>query len=64
MGEAQNDGSLQPIYSQVPSLQTTHLVESDMPMIDLVLHIGDISYARGYVGVVSQYETHFHSLFL
>ena len=47
MGEAQSDGSLQPIYSQVPSLQTTHLVESDMPMIDLVLHIGDIWYARG-----------------
>ena len=56
MGEAQSDGSLQPIRSQVPSLQTTRLIESDMPMIDLVLHIGDISYARGYAGVVGQYE--------
>ena len=53
MGEAQSDGSLQPIHSQVPSLQTTGLIKSDMPMIDLVLHIGDISYARGYAGVVS-----------
>ena len=56
MGEAQSDGSLQPIRSQVPSLKTTRLIESDMPMIDLVLHIGDISYARGYAGVVGQYE--------
>ena len=57
-GLSPSNGSLQPIHSQVPSLQTTCLIETDMPMIDLVLHIGDISYA----GVVSQYESDFHSL--
>ena len=51
-------------HSQVPFLQTTRLIESDMPMIDLVLHIEDISYTRGYAGLVNQYESDFHSLSL
>ena len=41
------------IHKFLPYLQRTHLIESGMAMIDLVLHIGDISYARGYAGVVS-----------
>ena len=49
MGEAQSDGSLQPIRSQVPSLKTTRLIESDMHMIDLVLHIGDIIFNKHVV---------------
>ena len=56
IGETQSDDSLQPIRSQVPPLQTTHFIESDMPIIDLVLHIGDISYATGSAGLVGEYK--------
>jgi hypothetical protein len=49
MGHAPRDGSTQ-IDQQVPSLNTTKLVSEEVSKgnVDLVLHIGDISYARGY----------------
>ena len=53
MGMGQVDGSLQPIHEQYPSLNTTRLVIKELDQTDLVLHIGDISYARGYAAVVS-----------
>ena len=54
MGEAQPDDTVQPIPAQPPSLNTTSRVQKELNDIDIVLHIGDISYARGYAGVVSR----------
>ena len=44
---------MQVIRQQPASLNTTRLVQNRMNVTDLVLHIGDISYARGYASVVS-----------
>ena len=52
MGIGQVDQSLQVIRAQQPALNTTHLVLNQINQTDLVLHIGDISYARGYASVV------------
>ena len=38
---------------QPDSLNTTRMVENMVDEIDFVLHIGDISYARGFSSVVS-----------
>lgn len=53
MGNGQPDDSRQIIHGQQPALSTTALVASRLDNTDLVLHIGDISYARGYASVVS-----------
>lgn len=37
-----------PGWCETPSLGTTHGLETEVPNSDLVLHIGDISYAVGY----------------
>jgi len=47
MGKASIDGSLEH-WEEFPSLNTTRNVISKLNEIDLVLHIGDISYAVGY----------------
>ena len=52
MGEAQVDDTCQIEAAQLPALNTTKLIEQEMKERDLLLHIGDISYARGYAGVV------------
>jgi len=52
MGSGQVDQSLQVIHAQQPALNTTRLVLNQIDQTDLVLHIGDISYARGYASVV------------
>ena len=52
MGVGQVDQSLKAIRAQQPALNTTHLVLNQINQTDLVLHIGDISYARGYASVV------------
>lgn len=52
MGVGQADQSLQVIRAQQPALNTTRLVLNQINQTDLVLHIGDISYARGYASVV------------
>ena len=52
MGEAQVDDTLQPIQAQPPAINNTNLIAKEVKERDLVLHIGDISYARGYAGVV------------
>ena len=54
MGNGQVDDSLQIMTAQQPALNTTNLIYSQIDQTDLVLHIGDISYARGYASVVSQ----------
>ena len=52
MGVGQADQSLQVIRAQQAALNTTRLVLNQINRTDLVLHIGDISYARGYASVV------------
>eukprot|EP00731_Ephydatia_muelleri_P019794 Em0012g619a len=51
MGNGQVDDSLQIMTAQQPALNTTNLIYSQIDQTDLVLHIGDISYARGYASV-------------
>ena len=53
MGCGHQDGTMQVIRQQPASLNTTRLVLNQLNVTDLVLHIGDISYARGFASVVS-----------
>ena len=53
MGQGQRDDTKQPVTGQLPSLNTTRLIMRDINHTDVLLHIGDVSYARGYAGVVS-----------
>ena len=53
MGIGQPDDSQQIDPSEQPALNTSRLVLKQLDQTDVVLHIGDISYARGYAGVVS-----------
>lgn len=55
MGQAQVDDTQQPIKAQPPAINNTILIEKELSERDFVLHIGDISYARGYAGVVCTY---------
>ena len=44
---------------QPESFNTTRMIEEQIDKIDFVLHIGDISYARGFSAVVRlSYITH------
>ena len=52
MGEAQQDDTLQPIAPEPGAINTTNCVKGQVDAIDMVLHIGDISYADGYAGAV------------
>ncbi len=52
MGNGQLDDSRQVITKQQPALNTTRLVTDQIDQTDVILHIGDISYARGYASVV------------
>ena len=54
MGGTQPDDALQSIIAQLPPLKTKRHVQKELNDTDIVLHIGDISYARGYAGVVSR----------
>ena len=54
MGNGQPDDSQQATSKQQqPALNTTQLLNKYLSDTDLVLHIGDISYANGYSSVVS-----------
>ncbi len=48
MGKGEEDHSLEHWPWEDPSLNTTKHVIEQIDEIDLVLHIGDISYAVGY----------------
>lgn len=48
-GEA-DDGLL--VYPGKPSLDTTKHIYNQIDRIDFVLHLGDISYAKGYASMV------------
>ena len=53
MGQAQlDDTQVPPDISEPGAINTTNCVKGQVDVIDMVLHIGDISYARGYAGVV------------
>ena len=52
MGSAHYDGTFQVIGAEPGALTTTAILEGTTA--DLVFHIGDISYARGYANVVSE----------
>ena len=65
MGEAQVDDTLQPLYihAEPPAINNTNLIAKEVNERDLVLHIGDISYAIGYAGVVRLLYNTFFLLF-
>ena len=55
MGNGQEDDSRQVVHGQQPSLNTTRRVKGEISSTDVVLHIGDISYARGYASVWDEF---------
>ncbi|XP_003387473.1 PREDICTED: probable inactive purple acid phosphatase 27 [Amphimedon queenslandica] len=57
MGQAQVDDTLQPLYvhAEPPAVNNTNLMAKEVNERDLVLHIGDISYAIGYAGVWDEF---------
>ena len=59
MGEAQQDDTLQPDAPQPGAINTTNHIIQQLDNVDMVLHIGDISYARGYAGVVGTICTYY-----
>ena len=65
MGEAQVDDTLRPLYihAEPPAINNTNLIAKEVNERDLVLHIGDISYAIGYAGVVRLLYNTFFLLF-
>ena len=59
MGCNEEDGSFFLVEDIQPdSFNTTRMIEEQIDDIDFVLHIGDISYARGFSAVVSASATH------
>ncbi|KAK4773314.1 hypothetical protein SAY87_028333 [Trapa incisa] len=55
MGKAERDGSNEYSNYQPGSLNTTDRLIEDLSNIDIVLHIGDISYANGYISQWDQF---------
>ena len=55
MGNGQEDDSRQVVTGQQPSLNTTRRVMGEVDTTDVVMHIGDISYARGYASVWDEF---------
>lgn len=63
MGCGEEDGSFFLLNSIQPdSFNTTHMIlqEMDHGSVDFILHLGDISYARGFSSVVRE-SACFHS---
>ncbi|XP_030494359.2 probable inactive purple acid phosphatase 27 isoform X2 [Cannabis sativa] len=55
MGKAERDGSNEYSNYQPGSLNTTDQIIKDLDNIDIVFHIGDISYANGYISQWDQF---------
>ncbi|WJX94501.1 putative inactive purple acid phosphatase 27 [Trifolium repens] len=55
MGKAERDGSNEYSNYQPGSLNTTDRLIEDLKNIDIVFHIGDISYANGYISQWDQF---------
>lgn len=56
MGNGHVDGTWQVIREQPGAVNTSRMLKGLVGQTDLVFHIGDISYARGYANVVSIYK--------
>ena len=61
MGCGELDDSMM-MYTERPSLNTTNHILKQLDDIDIVMHIGDISYAKGYSSVVCIAFTSYYSL--
>ncbi|XAR50328.1 Phosphodiesterase I [Bertholletia excelsa] len=57
MGKAERDGSNEYSNYQPGSLNTTDQLISDLENIDIVFHIGDITYANGYISQWDQFTS-------
>ncbi|KAB1217406.1 putative inactive purple acid phosphatase 27 [Morella rubra] len=57
MGKAERDGSNEYSNYQPGSLNTTDQLIRDLQNIDIVFHIGDISYANGYISQWDQFTS-------
>ncbi|KAB1217429.1 putative inactive purple acid phosphatase 27 [Morella rubra] len=57
MGKAERDGSNEYSDYQPGSLNTTDELIKDLENIDIVFHIGDLSYANGYVSQWDQFTS-------
>lgn len=55
MGKAERDGSNEYSNYQPGSLNTTDQLINDLENIDIVMHIGDMSYANGYISQWDQF---------
>ncbi|KAG6473983.1 nucleotide pyrophosphatase/phosphodiesterase-like [Zingiber officinale] len=55
MGKAERDGSNEFNNYQPGSLNTTDMIVKDLDNIDIVFHIGDITYANGYLSQWDQF---------
>ncbi|XP_028766166.1 probable inactive purple acid phosphatase 27 [Neltuma alba] len=55
MGKAERDGSNEYSNYQPGSLNTTDQLIKDLDYIDIVFHIGDITYANGYISQWDQF---------
>jgi hypothetical protein len=53
--QAERDGSNEYSDNQLGSLNTTDRLIEDLKNIDIVFHIGDISYANGYISQWDQF---------
>ncbi|KAM4107650.1 hypothetical protein ACB094_04G161900 [Castanea mollissima] len=57
MGKAERDGSNEYSNYQPGSLNTTDQLVNDLNDIDIVFHIGDITYANGYISQWDQFTS-------
>lgn len=57
MGKAERDGSNEYSNYQPGSLNTTDQLIKDLKNIDIVFHIGDLSYANGYISQWDQFTS-------
>ncbi|KAJ4712575.1 Purple acid phosphatase [Melia azedarach] len=57
MGKAERDGSNEYSNYQPGSLNTTDQLIKDLDNIDIVFHIGDITYANGYISQWDQFTS-------
>ncbi|XP_077250332.1 putative inactive purple acid phosphatase 27 [Tasmannia lanceolata] len=57
LGTAERDGSNEYNYHQPGSLNTTDQIIKDLDNIDIVFHIGDITYADGYISIWDQFTS-------
>ncbi|KAG5537184.1 hypothetical protein RHGRI_024573 [Rhododendron griersonianum] len=58
MGKAERDGSNEYNNYQPGSLKTTDQLIKDLNNIDIIFHIGDTTYANGYISQWDQFTSH------